>query len=191
MLSTPSYGNCFAFNFEKTFMKRTVLPGPSYGLSLVLNLEREEYGSITEAAGARSSWNLSWYFVTCKTIKVILKWVLSWCCLIVKGHHSFASNRPSCWRPRTDGWTKYCNRHCHWTCEYVLPCALVNLSSTIRYWKSSGFDDFQKVTIKRKPAPYGNCIFDWTEAGTSWDEWYGPMSLAYTQGVVPENLRPC
>ena len=30
-----------------------MLPGPGYGLSLVLNLQRGDYGSITEAAGAR------------------------------------------------------------------------------------------------------------------------------------------
>ena len=59
---------------------------------------------------------------------------------------------------------------------------------------SCGFDDFnQKVMIKREPAPYGTCIFDWTEAGTNWDGpgWYGPVPLSYTQGVVPGNLRPC
>ena len=68
----------------------------------------------------------------------------------------------------------------------------VLFTTTIRHKKSSGFNDFnQKVTIKRKPAPYGNCIFDWTEAGTSWEGWPGPMPLAYTQGVVPGNLRPC
>ena len=60
--------------------------------------------------------------------------------------------------------------------------------------KPSGFDYFnQKVMIKREPAPYGTCIFDWTEAGTNWDGpgWYGPVPLSYTQGVVPGNLRPC
>ena len=31
----------------------TVLPGPGYGLSLVLNLEQEHYGNETEAEGIR------------------------------------------------------------------------------------------------------------------------------------------
>ena len=52
---TPSYGNCFVFNFNpENPSLSTVLPGPGYGLSLVLNLEQEFYGGITEAAGARS-----------------------------------------------------------------------------------------------------------------------------------------
>ena len=55
-LPTPSYGNCFVFNFNAGHRPlSTVLPGPGYGLSLVLNLEQEFYGGITEAAGARSS----------------------------------------------------------------------------------------------------------------------------------------
>ena len=55
-LPTPSYGNCFVFNFNAGNPSlSTVLPGPGYGLSLVLNLEQEFYGGITEAAGARSS----------------------------------------------------------------------------------------------------------------------------------------
>ena len=29
------------------------LPGPGYGLTLVLNLEQEDYGDLTETAGAR------------------------------------------------------------------------------------------------------------------------------------------
>ena len=29
------------------------IPGPGYGLSLVLNIEEEEYGGITENEGAR------------------------------------------------------------------------------------------------------------------------------------------
>ena len=32
------------------------MPGPGYGLSLVLNIEQEEYGGITQAEGAR--WGL-------------------------------------------------------------------------------------------------------------------------------------
>ena len=31
------------------------LPGPGYGLTLVLNLEQEDYGDITETTGARFS----------------------------------------------------------------------------------------------------------------------------------------
>ena len=53
MWPTPSYGNCFIFNFFNFPSESTVLPGPGYGLSLVLNLEREFYGGITEAAGIR------------------------------------------------------------------------------------------------------------------------------------------
>ena len=64
--------------------------------------------------------------------------------------------------------------------------------NTKGHYKSSGFDDFnQKVMIKREPAPYGTCIFDWAEIGVSWDGWNGSMPLAYTQGVVPGNLKPC
>ena len=54
-LTTLSYGNCFIFNFDNdTGSSRSVsLPGPEYGLTLVLNLEQEQYGTINEAAGAR------------------------------------------------------------------------------------------------------------------------------------------
>ena len=52
---SPSYGNCFIFNFEKVVSpsKSSALPGPGYGLSLVLNLEMEQYGEITKSEGAR------------------------------------------------------------------------------------------------------------------------------------------
>ena len=52
------YGNCFVFNFpmnEDSDSETVALPGPGYGLTLVLNLEQEDYGDITETAGARFS----------------------------------------------------------------------------------------------------------------------------------------
>ena len=53
------YGNCFIFNFLSNRSSETVaLPGPGYGLTLVLNLEQEDYVDITEAAGARFSDNV-------------------------------------------------------------------------------------------------------------------------------------
>ena len=52
---TPSYGNCFVFNFNRngSDSKSSVLPGPVYGLSLVLNLELEHYGAKREDQGVR------------------------------------------------------------------------------------------------------------------------------------------
>merc|ERR1712012_238976 len=51
--SSPIYGNCFMFNFNPNSSKTVALPGPGYGLTLVLNLEQEHYGGITQTAGAR------------------------------------------------------------------------------------------------------------------------------------------
>ena len=52
---SPSFGNCFVFNLKRngSASKSTVLPGPGYGLSLVLNLEQEHYGNTSEAAGIK------------------------------------------------------------------------------------------------------------------------------------------
>ena len=52
---TGSYGNCFVFNFQlaKSTSESVSMPGPGYGLTLVLNIEQEEYGGITQAEGAR------------------------------------------------------------------------------------------------------------------------------------------
>ena len=52
---TPSYGNCFIFNSRgfSDASESTALPGPGYGLSLVLNLEGDQYGEITESEGVR------------------------------------------------------------------------------------------------------------------------------------------
>ena len=59
---TSSYGNCYSFNFDPVNLwnlddlkasQSVVLPGPGYGLSLVLNIEQEQYGGITETEGAR------------------------------------------------------------------------------------------------------------------------------------------
>ena len=52
---TPSYGNCFVFNFKRngSDSKSSVLPGPVYGLSFVLNLELEHYRAGAEGEGAR------------------------------------------------------------------------------------------------------------------------------------------
>ena len=59
---TSSYGNCYSFNFDTINLFQfddlkasasVVLPGPGYGLSLVLNIEQEQYGGITETEGAR------------------------------------------------------------------------------------------------------------------------------------------
>ena len=49
------YGNCFSFNFKSdtNSSESVALPGPGYGLSLVVNLEQEHYGGITQSAGAR------------------------------------------------------------------------------------------------------------------------------------------
>ena len=60
--SSSSYGNCYSFNFDvinllnQTNLKESessAIPGPGYGLSLVLNIEEEHYGGITETEGAR------------------------------------------------------------------------------------------------------------------------------------------
>ena len=52
--TSPMYGNCFVFNsFNLNSSKSVALPGPGYGLTLVLNLEQEHYGGITPSAGAR------------------------------------------------------------------------------------------------------------------------------------------
>ena len=52
---TPSYGNCFIFNFKRngSNSESSVLPGPVYGLSLVLNLELENYRAGAESEGVR------------------------------------------------------------------------------------------------------------------------------------------
>ena len=64
---TSSYGICYSFNFDSINVfklesgldvdlkasESVVLPGPGYGLSLVLNIEQEQYGGITETEGAR------------------------------------------------------------------------------------------------------------------------------------------
>ena len=46
------YGNCYAFNFGEA-SRSVAIPGPGYGLSLVLNIEKEHYGGVTEAEGVR------------------------------------------------------------------------------------------------------------------------------------------
>ena len=46
----------------------------------------------------------------------------------------------------------------------------------------------QQEMIKREPAPYGTCIYDWAETGMNWDDyliWPGSnVTLPYSQGVV-------
>ena len=60
--SSPSYGNCYSFNFNIVNLLKhergkasesVALPGPGYGLSLVLNIEQEQYGGISQNEGAR------------------------------------------------------------------------------------------------------------------------------------------
>ena len=46
------YGNCYAFNYGNV-SRSVAIPGPGYGLSLVLNIEKEHYGGVTEAEGVR------------------------------------------------------------------------------------------------------------------------------------------
>ena len=62
MWGSPSYGNCYSFNFDVMDMlglerekasESVALPGPGYGLSLVLNIEQEQYGGISQNEGAR------------------------------------------------------------------------------------------------------------------------------------------
>ena len=53
---STSYGNCYSFNFKlggKKASESVALPGPGYGLSLVLNIEQEQYGGISQNEGAR------------------------------------------------------------------------------------------------------------------------------------------
>ena len=59
---SPSYGNCYSFNFdvdsllkhvEEKPSKSVALPGPGHGLNLVFNIEQEQYGGITETEGVR------------------------------------------------------------------------------------------------------------------------------------------
>ena len=80
-----------------------MLPGPGYGLSLVLNLQRGDYGSITEAAGARLAWN------QLKYLKQIL----------FKGGDTFASQSTTGRQPRPDGGTQHGYRHRYRACEYM------------------------------------------------------------------------
>ena len=65
--SSPSYGNCYSFNFNIVNLLKhergkasesVALPGPGYGLSLVLNIEQEQYGGISQSEGARCVLNL-------------------------------------------------------------------------------------------------------------------------------------
>ena len=59
--NTPTYGNCFTFNFANNDLdsyggKRvSTMPGPNFGLDLVINVEQSKYlgGGITQSAGAR------------------------------------------------------------------------------------------------------------------------------------------
>ena len=62
MWGSPSYGNCYSFNFDivnllelerEKASESVALPGPSYGLSLMLNIEQEQYGGISHYEGAR------------------------------------------------------------------------------------------------------------------------------------------
>ena len=62
MWDSPSYGNCYSFNFDVTSLlkhveekpsKSVALPGPGHGLNLVFNIEQEQYGGITETEGVR------------------------------------------------------------------------------------------------------------------------------------------
>ena len=59
MASTADYGNCYIFNLGPLLLgvqeasKSVAKAGQGYGLSLVLNIEQEHYGDITEAEGAR------------------------------------------------------------------------------------------------------------------------------------------
>ena len=50
--AAASYGNCYAFNYGEA-SRSVAIPGPGYGLSLVLNIEKEHYGGVTEAEGVR------------------------------------------------------------------------------------------------------------------------------------------
>ena len=65
---SPSYGNCYSFNFDVISLlslvkgkasKSVALPGPGHGLNLVFNIEQEQYGGITETEGVR------WVFRLC------------------------------------------------------------------------------------------------------------------------------
>ena len=59
MGTTAEYGNCYGFNIWPLSLgfqeasESVAKAGPGYGLSLVLNIEQEHYGGITEAEGAR------------------------------------------------------------------------------------------------------------------------------------------
>ena len=66
---SPSYGNCYSFNFDVNSLlkhveekpsKSVALPGPGHGLNLVFNIEQEHYGGITETEGVR------WVFKSCQ-----------------------------------------------------------------------------------------------------------------------------
>ena len=52
---STSYGNCFVFNSgkENAISEYVALPGLAHGLSLVINMESEEYGMITRSEGIR------------------------------------------------------------------------------------------------------------------------------------------
>ena len=57
--ATAQYGNCYSFNLGPLLLgvqeasTSVEKAGPGNGLSLVLNIEQEHYGGITEAEGAR------------------------------------------------------------------------------------------------------------------------------------------
>ena len=58
LFSSPLYGNCFLFNSRALNVNAmsTALPGPGYGFSLVLDIERGQYAGITDSEGIRWVW---------------------------------------------------------------------------------------------------------------------------------------
>ena len=60
LISSATYGNCFTFNSvyansTSSGTLKSVLPGATMGLELVLNLNQKDYmkGILTQSAGAR------------------------------------------------------------------------------------------------------------------------------------------
>ena len=53
IISDPTFGNCFTFNFDRNIPKSSLRAGPMYGLRVMLFVNASEYLPTSEAVGIR------------------------------------------------------------------------------------------------------------------------------------------
>ena len=83
-IGSANYGNCYTFNSNQSDVdtlggkRKSTLPGPNMGLTIVINLEQSEYmkNGLTSSAGARFAYIL-YAFITA---------------FIIQGNHTLSFN---------------------------------------------------------------------------------------------------